>query len=1319
MELNNLYKKEMFKKISLIKERNFLLKNRNKLQFGGTELNNISNNISNNIIPKKFAPDNISDDIVPIKNVINIDKAIEQNNIAINGYLNQLDKLHTIITKETPNIPSEKLDELVEKLNLDKDLIISQQEKIKDTQTTSNKYPQMIDKIQEENKTLGEINVKLVQKSATDEETNDQLRMENVEYKTKITKMEQLAEQLKNLEEQYKTCQSNEEKCKENMVQNFQKYDNELINYVENQESPQTGGGQIGGRQLSYNLYINKKIYNRNKKNLLDNYNKFLTIKQSIIKKNIDSIIKKKKIKISHIKKELKYLFNNREKYMKSQQVFIGGEISKPETYNKLVSNLIDNKQLPDEHFQNIYNKLKNVMKGDCPLSSSSDKSILDMVYLAVLGKTQEELSPSEQNFLNKATTIKQLGDEIIALLSDCEPFEYDKKFESEINDIMNKTKVLDKLSNLINNNEDPIIFQKTIDYLSVDAPPSLNLTGDAKNMMTEVYNFYSQKIKIHTDNLPSMLSDLKLTMDENWESDEDIKKILCKKIGVLQKTLKNIARELDLSYIINKYEDISGAVRIYVRINDYAVKKDEMDKYQCSADSVCLGRSYAIEKDADGKETTFILSRNACEHDAFFSSENRAKSIKEKENIFNIIDTDLLEKYNMSNVHKFGSFFGTYENVTNKDIFEGVKGKSNNPPLKDALLQAIDGYSIVLFGYGYSGSGKSYTLLNGENSMLRSFMSEAKAVGVDITISKISELYGRFRIQKQQMEANEYEITEEQLQNLNSQINFNNINNTDKKVREKQIDILLSTVENFRRTSRRNSQGVRIPATIKGTPNNPASSRSHLFIRFSVKTKKGPKGYITFVDMAGIEDPVEIAINIFPFNDLRNLINPFKDPSNELKGSPWAKLNLKEFKNSSIAQEKLLNYFHKVCLDLQRAEREICSKKRRDYTNESNLDWKWIRECNDGSNIRYEDSVSGKTINGYPENIFFKLPIPVPPDSYKNRGEKKNFEREEDRRRTINKTVPSWKKIRDNTAEKEKIMKNIQSKLLTKGEAFAFLSELKEVFYYTLGDCSESNKIKRIDEVIDRWILNLNKDGEPWRYISNLKNLWINHPQRQGNDFERKCTEIYILLTNYCFGCMILNGIVQDYSDIESGFIAYENGTKKYLKGFLEGIKISETEYIELVEEGIFINETINHLAYYFKQKNNPKTILDENDQLKELLNRFDATEVLPRSYKKKGTTEFSERNRWDPTIFMSLKTYLPSKFLFNPHGKNINDINDYSKHVLIKKLLKELDALSQKGKPSKFIMMCLLRPEIDAKYCTGARATLAFAESVCSTCT
>ena len=170
-------------------------------------------------------------------------------------------------------------------------------------------------------------------------------------------------------------------------------------------------------------------------------------------------------------------------------------------------------------------------------------------------------------------------------------------------------------------------------------------------------------------------------------------------------------------------------------------------------------------------------------------------------------------------------------------------------------------------------------------------------------------------------------------------------------------------------------------------------------------------------------------------------------------------------------------------------------------------------------------------------------------------------------------------------------------------------------------------------------------------------------------------------------------------------------NIVKEYNEGFLEGVQISESDYTELIEEGIFINETINHLAFYFKKKNNPSTKLQKEDQLKEVVSSLYSTKVYRRGQRKPNP---NGRYEWDDRIRMSLKTYLPSKFLYDPEEEQ-----GYNDNVLIKKILTELDSKSGKGKPSKFIMMCLLRPEIDAKYCTGARATLDFAESVCSTCT
>ena len=1326
MSLINKYKTNMLNKIKLIKNRNLKFKKKCSKLYG------------KNI---QYGGGNFSDDTKPITEIINFDIEIDNNNKLIDEYLIKLNSLHTIITKETPDISKEEFDKFAKELKLKEESILAQKEKIqtqidelkKQNLENTQQYNTSLQELEQQNAELNSTiqnitneNTTLQQQltnSSSSSQTNalllQELQKENKEYETKIANMIQLEAQLVKLQQekinfnkqldfanqslQEQTNLKNQlkaenvtlkqeaenipEKIKIGLQESLQSYDKKLIEHVEKKENVQMGGKRLKKIQESYRRFAISKKYQRNIRKLLKVYNDVNNLRNKFINEHMKKYVKKNNIKMTDIKKELNFLFKNRSKYLNNQTIFMGGEISSPKVYNDVVSHLINQTQLPDEHFDNIYNKLKQIVKGEVS-GDSSGKDVLNDVYKAVLGDAK--IGIKEQTFLNEATTIKALGDEIIALLSDCEPAGMDTKFKSSYSKIVKQTKVLDKLAKLLTINPDETILQKAQAYLPVDAPSEISLNGSVTDMMSAIQSYYNSQIEQYTKNIPGMLKDLETNIKKPWylEDNKDMKKNLCKEISNLQKVLKKASRELDLSYIVNKYEDIAGAVRVYVRINDYAVKKNEVKTHKCSPESICLGRSYVIEKD-NGEETTYILARNPCEQDAFYNPQQKIESINQKKSTYDIIDTDILDKYNMLGVQRYGSFFGTYENVTNKDIFEGVDAKSNNPPLKDALLQATQGYSIILFGYGYSGSGKSYTLLNGDNSMLSSFMAAVKNKAGIITIDKISELYGRYRIEENIMEANEYDITEDNLKDINREIDFNHINNIDAEKREKQINILLETIETFRKTPRTNGLGGRIPATIKGTPNNPASSRSHLFIRIGVQLPGKPQGYLTLVDMAGIEDPVEIAINIFPFTDLRRKVNPFKDVNPK-----WASIDIQKLKNNDIAQKMLSKYFGEVLDDLKRVEEDVCPKARG-----SNQDtaWKYLSDCKKGENRRKTNKGKGHV------------------DKWVDFSKISNW-------RFSNSVTPELR---------YKKMKEIQKQILSQAEAFTLLKDLKETFLYSGLECRlkrgknnvrdtlcNSKKIlANVNKLLERWIANLPKDSYQRNHLISLLNLRINEDNmgKSGRMFGTECEEKYAILMNYCFGCMILNGIIRDFEDIKANRITYKNVdgniVKEYNEGFLEGVQISESDYTELIEEGIFINETINHLAFYFKKKNNPSTKLQKEDQLKEVVSSLYSTKVYRRGQRKPNP---NGRYEWDDRIRMSLKTYLPSKFLYDPEEEQ-----GYNDNVLIKKILTELDSKSGKGKPSKFIMMCLLRPEIDAKYCTGARATLDFAESVCSTCT
>jgi len=1335
----------MTNKIKLIRTRNQRFKKlySNNTQYGGTNLN---------------------DDVVPISNIIEFDNEMDKNNKLIDGYLTELHRLYTTITEETGNVSQKELDKLAQDFQVKEETMLAQNnkniERIKqleqDKLTNTTEYEQSLSQLEQQKEQLNstilgirsqqdilqnQIN-QINELGGLDNITNQlqSLKQENEKYKQDIAQMEKLRQELLKKQNENTALQTQRDtlqqefdnlptKIHQDLEKTLQNYDNKLIQQIQDKENTQVGGEKLKKIQESCKIFACKKKLQRNFKKLYKIYNKLSNVRNKFLNENMKIYVKKNNIKESDIKKELEFLFKNRSKYLNNQTIFIGGQISDSTVYNEVVTNLLQEKLLPHKHVDNIYKKLKTIIKGEVS-DSSEAKDILNNVYIAILGLREIEIGQTEKKFLDKATTIKQIGEEIISLLADCDPPSMGVKLSSGLAKIKDQIAILDKLEKLLTQNPDQEILRKAKMYLPSDFPGNFRLSGTIPNMLSNIQSYYNSEIMkyINIRETQKMLNDVIQTIDNpTWQIDEDIKKKLCKDISNLYKILKTATKNLDMNYIVNKYEDISGAVRVYVRINDYSVKKEE-EQQQCSVESMCLGRSYVIEKE-DDEETKYILARNPCEQDPFYNIEQRQESINKGRNneksTYREIDEDILKQYQMLGVQRYGAFFGTYENVTNKDIFLGVDSKSNNPPLKDALLQATQGYSIILFGYGYSGSGKSYTLLNGKDNMLSSFMAEVKNKAGTITIDKISELYGRYIIQDSRMEAKEYDISEEDLKTENRDINFKLINDMNAKKREEQIKILLDTIENYRKKTR---FGGTLPATIKGTPNNPASSRSHLFIRIGVKLPNGPTGYLTIVDMAGIENPVEIAINIFPFTDLRRKIDPFKNNRGYIsEGQWWADINTKNFTNNEQAKKNLAIYFGKVLDDLMRVEEDVCPKA---VGREGRTDWKYLSDCTEGSDkIEINDGYgyNGAYVDFY--DIWNK-------SSPQNRTPEMSY----------------------------KIMKKIQQHILSQAEAFTLLKDLKEVFLYgrivypsswdanvnltlrcklsskskskNVRDtiCNSADLIENLNDLLDLWINNLPQNSNQQRHLSELRHLkimkkFISKSDQRSRQLE--CEEKYAILVNYCFGCMILNGIIKDFEDMSikaldkkgnktnKSKVEYKINTggelvKQYNGGFLNGVQISESDYLELIEEGIFINETINHLAFYFKKKNKPNTTLKFEEQLKEVVSSLYSTKVYARSQLKPKDDRGNRAYSWDDSIKMSLKTYLPDKFLYDPETEY-----GWNKNVLIKSILRELDEKSQEGKPSKFIMMCLLRPEIDAKYCTGARATLDFAESVCSTCT
>lgn len=305
---------------------------------------------------------------------------------------------------------------------------------------------------------------------------------------------------------------------------------------------------------------------------------------------------------------------------------------------------------------------------------------------------------------------------------------------------------------------------------------------------------------------------------------------------------------------LANFYEDIGGSVRVYVKIKPLIKEGQKM----------------------------------------------ATRTIKESNNEKNVIVN--CDK-SLKKTQEYGEFYRIFnDNYLNLDVYTGVLGskdyidKSDPNELKinmDQLIsekgigdsglhgvfsQVEDGYSIVIFGYGLSGSGKTASLLGFDNDgkhqpgLLHYGLANLKNVK-QISLYKLFEQYVDIKgsIRSTTINKNVRNRINGKVINLVGTLPIPKIIQVDERVFEKQLESrmdynnikvnqiseLTNLINNYRIKNRR----------IKETPNNIESSRSHLYMVFQVEFDNGTKGYITIVDTAGRESPKEIS-NLFLTRD-------------------------------------------------------------------------------------------------------------------------------------------------------------------------------------------------------------------------------------------------------------------------------------------------------------------------------------------------------------------------------------------------------------------------------------------------------------------
>jgi hypothetical protein len=290
--------------------------------------------------------------------------------------------------------------------------------------------------------------------------------------------------------------------------------------------------------------------------------------------------------------------------------------------------------------------------------------------------------------------------------------------------------------------------------------------------------------------------------------------------------------------------EEILGLVRIFVRVN-----------YFTSIQGKSISRMTPIELDRLNVPSGYQL---------LVQSSRELIQTNETKTIINIdfpSDVNLEYCENIFDKKEFGKFFKVYitkelEN-TNQEIFYGTLYR-NLECVEDGFCQSLVdlfvGKSVNIFTYGYSGSGKTYTLFGDYHNvegLVQLSLNYLNTLGVEIELSSIRELYGFINSKSL---ANYFTIGK--LGNIlyNSNSDFNE--NEQQFIISHQLNRNISPIQMIT-----NINDIRIRENrIKATMNNPESSRSHMFITFNIRYNN-IESKLTFVDLAGVENPIDILL--------------------------------------------------------------------------------------------------------------------------------------------------------------------------------------------------------------------------------------------------------------------------------------------------------------------------------------------------------------------------------------------------------------------------------------------------------------------------
>lgn len=367
---------------------------------------------------------------------------------------------------------------------------------------------------------------------------------------------------------------------------------------------------------------------------------------------------------------------------------------------------------------------------------------------------------------------------------------------------------------------------------------------------------------------------------------------------------------------LIAVWEEISGSTRVYVRVN--ANPRHAVSATQLSVETDANSKGHLRFTDATGAEKTYTF------YDVFNTTAIDESRLKE-------CDPEMAAQMQQTPGQP-GKFMGGKDSTA--CIYSGDRG------LKSLVDLMRVGQSVVVMGYGYSGSGKTTTLGMDGTSMGLIQLAVNDAMSwrslKKICTKYVFEMYGKIDYQLKLNPATR-KLRKDIMTPSKDPI-ITQIISFDGKDKAKSGDANLVNVELFSRDApqkgndaipRLNAilntiQDVRIQQKrISPTPNNDQSSRSHLVVSLEFEFDNGVTGLFTAIDLGGSEDPTAMAVHLLQIPK-QSIQSGFKDgcvfvkPNNEV--ALWDYSLKKDYPNDMILQKdytvngKRFKKFDKYC---------------------------------------------------------------------------------------------------------------------------------------------------------------------------------------------------------------------------------------------------------------------------------------------------------------------------------------------------------------------------------------------------------------------